>query len=197
MSLIATCVFCQEKLPFCSSNTGVLVHHLRDKHLQEVSGDNFVLKIPTSNAMTQKDVVGTGQKKPISTATSNTSDNSKRRIAGLEGQITPAKSPLQRRRKIIYKTTEWRPAGFRVHCHACNGRFFPTVRMATARVTHSSFVAACVLACWPFCFLPCLFNRPTKHHLHCANCNAYLGLYDAQRDCLNEQSRLQTNTAPV
>ncbi|KFB42949.1 hypothetical protein ZHAS_00010821 [Anopheles sinensis] len=113
------------------------------------------------NVMPQKNIQSTDPKKPITMESSN------------------AKST-----NIEHQGREWHPARFRVHCQNCNGRFFPTVRMATSRVSHSAFVAACVLSCWPLCFLPCLFNRPTKHHLHCANCHAYLGLYDVRRDCL-------------
>ncbi|XP_058056796.1 uncharacterized protein LOC131208163 [Anopheles bellator] len=75
---------------------------------------------------------------------------------------------------------EWRPAESPVKCPQCGGRYFPTVRLVTSRVSRNAIGAYCLLCCWPLCFLSCIFNRPTKQHLHCSNCNAFLGLYE---DC--------------
>ncbi|XP_058122455.1 uncharacterized protein LOC131293347 [Anopheles ziemanni] len=194
MSLIATCVLCHEKLPYCASNSGTLIQHLRCKHPEEVFG---YPKIFSRDMMPQRNIQSAGPKKTNTTESPNAKSTNVDSFGEVTATVhqTNAKVHQRQERKVVYKTTvaEWHPARFRVHCRNCNGRFFPTVRMATSRVSHSAFAAACVLSCWPLCFLPCLFNRPTKHHLHCANCHAYLGLYDARRDCLDEKSRPRTN----
>ncbi|XP_053663403.1 uncharacterized protein LOC128712535 [Anopheles marshallii] len=179
MSLIATCILCQTKLPYESSNTWILVRHLLDNHPME--------SMPLASK--QKSERKTGQcietSPPRPMENSNEQQNTMPSIS--TRPKTRPKSALLRNKKTIYKTTvaQWKPARFRVKCKQCGGRFYPTIRNATSRISNG-FGAACMLSCWPFCFLPALFTTPTKYHLHCSNCNAYLGLYDVQRDCVQQ-----------
>lgn len=51
-------------------------------------------------------------------------------------------------------------------------------------MTYNSCGACCLLGCWPFCFLPCLFPVHNLEYLHCANCKTFLGLYDRDCNCI-------------
>ncbi|XP_052898176.1 uncharacterized protein LOC128304961 [Anopheles moucheti] len=172
MSLIATCIICQTKLPYESSNTWILVRHLLDNHPLE-----SMPLVPKQNS----------ERKPkcFETSTPQRMEDGNARQTPMPSVSTRpktrSKTVLSHNKKTIYKTTvaQWKPARFRVKCKQCGGRFYPTIRNATSRISNG-FGAACILSCWPFCFLPALFTTPTKHHLHCSNCNAYLGLYDVQ-----------------
>uniref|UniRef100_A0A182V418 LITAF domain-containing protein n=1 Tax=Anopheles merus TaxID=30066 RepID=A0A182V418_ANOME len=99
--------------------------------------------------------------------------------------LCQARLPFESSNSWILILTQWKPARFRVKCGECGGRFYPTIRNAASRISNG-LGAACILSCWPFCFLPALFTTASKYHLHCSNCNAYLGLYDVERDCLKE-----------
>ncbi|XP_053673518.1 uncharacterized protein LOC128723778 [Anopheles nili] len=188
MSLIATCILCKAQLPFESSNTWILIRHLLESHPMETCApeaeeDSITMPLPTCNRNTpRKGRDCHPETNPLlGEQTSKIQCSTKQSSSG---------------RKIAYKTTvaQWRPARFRVKCPKCAGRFFPTIRVASSRISNG-FGAACILSCWPFCFLPALFTNPVKHHLHCSNCNAFLGLYDAQHDCLDKSaSKLNKTT---
>ncbi|XP_035917472.1 uncharacterized protein LOC118514577 [Anopheles stephensi] len=180
MSLIATCILCQARLPYEGSNTWILVRHLIDKHPLET--------MPLSCKPNSEHNTSLAAEKSTPQMTEN-SNKQPKPVSGTDANPCGSKTVLLNNRRTIYKTTvvQWKPAQFRVKCKECGGRFFPTVRHATSRISNG-LGAACIISCWPFCFLPALFTTPTKHHLHCSNCNAYLGLYDVQRDCTLETS---------
>ncbi|KAL1403300.1 hypothetical protein pipiens_005727 [Culex pipiens pipiens] len=94
---------------------------------------------------------------------------------------------------MFYKTTvaSWRPARSRVSCPECGQQRLPTIRSTADRYSSSAAGAAWVMTCWPFCFLPCLFTSPTKHHLHCSGCDAYLGLYDPDREVVGVNRKVR------
>ncbi|XP_050078914.1 uncharacterized protein LOC126565751 [Anopheles maculipalpis] len=181
MSLIATCILCQARLPYESSNTWILVRHLIDKHPLETMplGCERNLEHDIGHSTEQLNL--------------HTTNDSNKQPATMPGSSRLSKchpkNALLNNRRTIYKTTvaQWKPAQFRVKCKECGGCFYPTIRHATSRISNG-LGAACLISCWPLCFLPVLFTTPTKHHLHCSNCNAYLGLYDVQRDCMKETS---------
>ncbi|XP_049277368.1 uncharacterized protein LOC125760864 [Anopheles funestus] len=178
MSLIATCILCQARLPCESSNTWILVQHLLDNHPRET-----MPPMPKQNSKhTTEKCSLFSTPRPMDDC--NEQQEPMPNVCASQGH---AKTTLHHNKKTVYKTTvaQWKPARFRVKCKECGGRFYPTIRMATSRISNG-FGAACMLSCWPFCFLPALFTTPMKHHLHCSNCNAYLGLYDVQRDCLQQ-----------
>lgn len=56
------------------------------------------------------------------------------------------------------------------------------INFTSPKITNSSFGAAMILACWPFCFLPWIFPVPTHEHLHCSLCNHYLGVYNHKNE---------------
>lgn len=85
----------------------------------------------------------------------------------------------------------WRPARTRVSCPECGQQRLPTIRSTADRYSSSAAGAAWVMTCWPFCFLPCLFTSPTKHHLHCSGCDAYLGLYDPDREVVGVNRKVR------
>uniref|UniRef100_A0A182VSK8 LITAF domain-containing protein n=1 Tax=Anopheles minimus TaxID=112268 RepID=A0A182VSK8_9DIPT len=178
MSLIATCILCQARLPYESSNTWILVRHLLDKHPLEA------MPVVPNHSLEHKP----NQCSMLSTSRPTEGCNEQQEtMPSVRPSQSRSKTTSLHTKKTIYKTTvaQWKPARFRVKCKECGGRFYPTIRYATSRISNG-FGAACILSCWPFCFLPALFTTPTKHHLHCSNCNAYLGLYNVQRDCLQE-----------
>uniref|UniRef100_A0A182MHB4 LITAF domain-containing protein n=1 Tax=Anopheles culicifacies TaxID=139723 RepID=A0A182MHB4_9DIPT len=179
MSLIATCILCQARLPYESSNTWILVRHLIDNHPLEA-----MPVAPKNNTEHKTEQKCQKQSKPQPMEDCNEQQET---MPSVRVSQSRPKTKSLHNTKTVYKTTvaQWKPARFRVKCNECGGRFYPTIRYATSRISNG-FGAACVLSCWPFCFLPALFTTPTKHHLHCSNCNAYLGLYDVQRDCLQE-----------
>uniref|UniRef100_A0A182TYH7 LITAF domain-containing protein n=1 Tax=Anopheles melas TaxID=34690 RepID=A0A182TYH7_9DIPT len=186
MSLIATCILCQARLPFESSNSWILIRHLLDNHhppeamplaCNQNSNPPTKLTVPRcerSNQLVADD--DSGEQEQRQDAGAARSDRQKR-----------PRNVLLGARKSVYKTTvtQWKPARFRVKCGECGGRFYPTIRNAASRISNG-LGAVCILSCWPFCFLPALFTTASKYHLHCSNCNAYLGLYDVERDCLKE-----------
>ncbi|XP_052864291.1 uncharacterized protein LOC128270906 [Anopheles cruzii] len=178
MSLIATCTVCQSNLSCDRSNTAILIQHLQSMHRSEAT---IVELAEKSTQTTPSDLKPSRNSR--STAAKKTSSVKRKHSSNSSGR-----KPTVSRAEISYKTTvaEWRPAELRVKCPQCGGRYFPTVRFVTSRISRSAIGAYCLLCCWPLCFLSCIFNRPTKQHLHCSNCNAFLGLYE---DYMGKKSR--------
>ncbi|KXJ75728.1 hypothetical protein RP20_CCG011150 [Aedes albopictus] len=102
-----------------------------------------------------------------------------------------------RGRKMFYKTSvaTWRPARCQITCPQCGDRQYPTVRMSADRYSQSIYGATWIMTCWPFCFLPCLFTAPTKHHLHCSKCGAFLGLYNPNQEVVETNGRRKTSSS--
>ncbi|XP_035774806.1 uncharacterized protein LOC118457378 isoform X1 [Anopheles albimanus] len=176
MRLIATCVLCKVKLSCEPANTRILIDHLQRLHcLQPPSPGESK---PFSPIMPQPQKL----KNNLRTAAVKETKNQANVAAPTSVESTGSNLRTGTRRRIAYKTTvaEWSPAQCRVKCPECDGHFYPTVRFVTSRISRSVFAAYCLLFCWPLCLLSCLFNQPVKPHLHCSNCNAFLGLYDAR-----------------
>uniref|UniRef100_A0A1B0FQC6 LITAF domain-containing protein n=1 Tax=Glossina morsitans morsitans TaxID=37546 RepID=A0A1B0FQC6_GLOMM len=92
---------------------------------------------------------------------------------------TPAK-------RNLYRTSieKWRPANGSIYCPKCGCNKRPLIKTRTERFTYNTCGACCLLGCWPFCFLPCLFPGQNVEYLHCANCKTFLGLYDRDCNCI-------------
>ena len=91
--------------------------------------------------------------------------------------------------KTPLSVATWRPARCRITCPQCGERQYPTIRMTADRYSQSVYGATWIMTCWPFCFLPCLFTAPTKHHLHCSKCGAFLGLYNPNQEVVETNGR--------
>ncbi|KAL9919357.1 uncharacterized protein ACN427_001345 [Glossina fuscipes fuscipes] len=92
---------------------------------------------------------------------------------------TPAK-------RNLYRTSieKWRPANGTIYCPKCGCNKRPLIKTRTERFTYNNCGACCLIGCWPFCFLPCLFPGQNVEYLHCANCKTFLGLYDRDCNCI-------------
>ncbi|XP_050093102.1 uncharacterized protein LOC126576057 [Anopheles aquasalis] len=173
MSLIATCHHCRAKLLYEPTNTWILIDHLQQQH--SLQPPSPVESISFSPIMSLRQKLKNKLRSCAAPAKETTNQASVETSTG-------SKLRTGASRKVAYKTTvaEWYPAQCRVKCPNCGGHFYPTIRLVTSRISRSVCAAYCLLFCWPLCFLPCLFNQPVKPHLHCSNCSAFLGLYDAR-----------------
>ncbi|XP_014101264.3 uncharacterized protein [Bactrocera oleae] len=88
--------------------------------------------------------------------------------------------------RSLYRTSieKWRPANGTIYCPKCGVNRRPLIRTQTERSSNNSCCAACILGCWPFCFLPFLLPNDNKEYLHCSNCKTFLGLYDRSNNCV-------------
>ncbi|XP_012160271.1 uncharacterized protein LOC101448421 isoform X1 [Ceratitis capitata] len=88
--------------------------------------------------------------------------------------------------RSLYRTSieKWRPANGTIYCPKCGVNRRPLIRTQAERSSNNSCCAACILGCWPFCFLPFLLPNDNKEYLHCSNCKAFLGLYDRTNNCV-------------
>lgn len=88
----------------------------------------------------------------------------------------------QRCARKSYRTAieSWRPGQTRVHCERCGRTGLPTVRRVSERASRNPMGAACMLAMWPLCFLPCWFPAPAMESVHCGRCGRRMGIYDGR-----------------
>ncbi|XP_011178880.1 uncharacterized protein LOC105209912 isoform X2 [Zeugodacus cucurbitae] len=88
--------------------------------------------------------------------------------------------------RSLYRTSieKWRPANGTIYCPKCGANRRPLIRTQTERSSNNSCCAACILGCWPFCFLPFLLPNDNREYLHCSNCKTFLGLYDRANNCV-------------
>lgn len=63
------------------------------------------------------------------------------------------------------------------------------------KVSHSSFGAALIMTCWPFCFFPFLFPAPVQENLHCSICGYFFGSYDHQKQTMNVPKEKSKNVS--
>ncbi|XP_055591746.1 uncharacterized protein LOC129743683 [Uranotaenia lowii] len=201
MSLVVRCSLCGDRLTYSRSETYDLVRHLSEKH-PEVSyrvrrAVKHKIKCNSPLDDIQQMVMEPLKHRKVSPRNNNgdrISTSGKKADENL-----PNKSDFivraPRGRRMYYKTSmaKWHPARTRVKCPECGETRFPTIRSTADRYSRSSFGAAWILSCWPFCFLPCLFEAPTKHHLHCSECGAYLGLYDPNMEVVSRRRRARLN----
>lgn len=105
--------------------------------------------------------------------------------------------PQSPHRRKLYRTSieKWRPAKGSIYCPKCGVRKPPLIRTRAERYSTNECGAACILGCWPFCFLPCLFPGDNKEYLHCANCKNFLGLYDREFNCVKPNREFVENTS--
>ncbi|KXJ83840.1 hypothetical protein RP20_CCG027813 [Aedes albopictus] len=95
-------------------------------------------------------------------------------------------------RVLSYRTTveTWRPGGMRIQCPACGRSRIPVVRAPSEHESSSSMWSSFLMCCWPFWCLPCCFPRPKREYLYCSGCDAYLAMYDYDRDCVQPNFEL-------
>ncbi|XP_055644105.1 uncharacterized protein LOC129780147 [Toxorhynchites rutilus septentrionalis] len=208
MSGFAKCTLCNETIHYNQPGTSLLIRHLTENHPEQ----QFVIAHAVKQRIHHGSPLGDNyqnvdyQNENIHNAPETIDDfprESRQPRVPLEKRVPrpsndqkadenlPRKQDFigsqLRGRKIYYKTTvaQWRPAHSRVTCPECGVRQFPTVRSSANKYTRSHWGSMCIMTCWPFCFLPYVFTSPTKHHLHCSNCNAFLGLYDPSREVVD------------
>ncbi|XP_038107760.1 uncharacterized protein LOC6049126 [Culex quinquefasciatus] len=200
MSYVAKCSICKEVLAYNRSHTSLLIQHLIEQHpdkpfkLVRAKKEKIYQDHPLKNdsEMAHK-VAKVGAPK--------SARDIQRQLRTSLGQKADENLPTKsdfltrhpRQRRMFYKTTvaSWRPARSRVSCPECGQQRLPTIRSTADRYSSSAAGAAWVMTCWPFCFLPCLFTSPTKHHLHCSGCDAYLGLYDPDREVVGVNRKVR------
>ncbi|XP_058455211.1 uncharacterized protein LOC131432743 [Malaya genurostris] len=209
MSYVAKCALCNKFLPYNRSDTSILVRHMSENHPEQQytvihskkqlirrenssSRESSVEKYRfNNNNMAKQSLDREHPKESAIIRELRTSVGQK------ADENLPDKSDFLARRStgrnMLYKTTvaSWRPARARLICQRCGQSRYPTIRSSANRYAKSTYGAVCIMSCWPFCFLPCLFTAPTKHHLHCSSCGAYLGVYDPSREVIdaNRQHR--------
>ncbi|KAH8233076.1 hypothetical protein KR026_003880 [Drosophila bipectinata] len=93
--------------------------------------------------------------------------------------------PLDKVRLNRYKTTinRWTPTDGFIFCPRCGCCRRPLVKSSSEMVSTGCCVA-CIVSCWPLCFLPCLLSPDNREYLYCSNCRAFLGLYDRETNCV-------------
>ncbi|XP_055838912.1 uncharacterized protein LOC129906942 [Episyrphus balteatus] len=101
-------------------------------------------------------------------------------------KITTPLTPRSPQKRKMYKTSieKWRPAKGMIYCPKCGAHKKPIIKSRSEKLSYSTVGAACILTCWPLCFLPCFFQGPSRDYLHCAECHNFLGMYDKQRNCV-------------
>lgn len=108
-------------------------------------------------------------------------------------ESTAAANTTQKPVRNSYRTAieSWRPGQTSVHCERCGRIGLPTVRRVSERAARNPMGAACMLAMWPLCFLPCWFPAPAMESVHCGRCGWRLGIYDGRT------GRTTATAAPV
>ncbi|KAH8400927.1 hypothetical protein KR009_001826, partial [Drosophila setifemur] len=91
----------------------------------------------------------------------------------------------QRHRKQCYKASieRWAPTEGLIFCPSCGCSRRPMVK-AASELVNTGCCAACVISCWPLCFLPCLLSPENREYLYCSNCRCFLGIYDRDTNCV-------------
>ncbi|XP_058818605.1 uncharacterized protein LOC131681672 [Topomyia yanbarensis] len=212
MSLVAKCVLCNRTLPYWQSETSILVRHMSEHHPEQqytiIQSRKQLIRHGDSSSQENSIRNYKFDRNNMTNRSSNrklSQDSAViRELKTSSGQKAdenlPDKSDFfvrpPTRRKMYYKTTvaSWRPARARITCPQCGESRFPTIRSSANRYARSMYGAAWIMSCWPFCFLPCLFTAPTKHHLHCSSCGSYLGVYDPGREVVDANRNKPTNS---
>ncbi|XP_055547600.1 uncharacterized protein LOC129731540 [Wyeomyia smithii] len=198
MSYVAKCGLCNRTLPYRKSDPSILVRHMIKYHPKFTVRESTKRPFHSQSSSVQSSIEDYECSRP--TTTTRTSfrqrkifrDHDLRSAFGekADENLPDRRDFIVRRparyKKMYYKTTvaSWKPARARTTCSNCGETRIPTIRSTANRYSRSVLGAATIMSCWPFCFLPCLFTAPTKHHLHCSHCGAYLGPYDENREVL-------------
>ncbi|XP_075169474.1 uncharacterized protein LOC142241567 isoform X2 [Haematobia irritans] len=107
-------------------------------------------------------------------------------------------SPKPRRKRHLYRISiqKWSPANSCIYCPKCCCHGKPMIEIRTERIIQNQWCVSCLLNCWP-CLIPWLLRGYEVQHLHCSNCQVFLGLYNPRSNCLKPnrefiaQQRLQ------
>lgn len=109
---------------------------------------------------------------------------------------------MHTRKRHLYRTSmeKWRPANGTIYCPQCGVNKRPLLKSRAERYSENQCGAACILSCWPFCFLPFLVPGDNQEYLHCSNCRCFLGLYDRNNNCIKpnkEYLEIQSADSPA
>ncbi|XP_062551734.1 uncharacterized protein LOC134216994 [Armigeres subalbatus] len=213
MSFVVKCAVCKQNLPYTHSQTTVLVEHLLESHPEQHFSISRVIKEQVRESSEEHLLPNVMTNAPKSKNRKLSQDSTRsefrmhraKRMTGsgkLADENLPDKQDFTTRRpkgrKMFYKTSvaTWRPARCRAVCPHCGELQYPTIRMTADRYSQSVYGATWIMTCWPFCFLPCLFTAPTKRHLHCSKCNAYLGLYNPNQEVVTTCNTRRKSSPP-
>ncbi|KAF5301712.1 hypothetical protein FQA39_LY10643 [Lamprigera yunnana] len=100
---------------------------------------------------------------------------------------------LSLRKKLdMYRATveTWKPGIAVIQCSSCGRSARPIVRKQQNKVAESALGAACLLGCWPLCFLPFILSGSHIMNIHCKFCGQYLGTFDRKT---GEMRRIEDN----
>lgn len=182
MSLKVRCLLCSKILQCTREDTSALLEHIREFHPE-------VTVLESSEALSHM-APEDQQKKSGGTAGKGEGDKAEgkgaKRLSKDDYNVQRACKMKRSGRKRLYKTSieKWRPGVGVIFCPKCCKKNTPLVKSHTEKISTSTFGAACILTCWPFCFFPCLFPSPTKEYLHCPICDNFLGVYDKDKSCV-------------
>lgn len=97
----------------------------------------------------------------------------------------PNAFPTEQVRQGRYKASieRWVPTDGFIYCPRCGCSRRPLVK-AASEIGNSGCCAACIVSCWPLCFLPCLLSPDNREYLYCMNCRTFLGIYDRENNCI-------------
>ncbi|XP_055543755.1 uncharacterized protein LOC129729269 [Wyeomyia smithii] len=115
-----------------------------------------------------------------------------RRKKILYKRVYRPRNALRTHWKALYRTTlnNWRPGGLKITCPVCGKNRYPVIQSHHEHNSKSSWLVSILACCWPFCCLPCCFPKPKREFLHCSVCDAYLAMYDYDRDCIQPNFEL-------
>lgn len=113
----------------------------------------------------------------------------------------PLENSTSHRRKCYRASIErWALAEGRIFCPCCATSRRPLIKAAT-EISNNGCCAAWVVSCWPLCFLPCLMSADNNEYLYCANCRAFLGIYNREKSCVQPSKEFvscsKSVTAPL
>ncbi|XP_068146627.1 uncharacterized protein [Drosophila tropicalis] len=91
---------------------------------------------------------------------------------------------LSRRQYYRASIERWTPTDGAIFCPCCGCCRCPVIKTKTEFYKSTGCCAACLISCWPFCFLPCLISPENREYLHCPSCKTFLGLYDRENNCI-------------
>ncbi|XP_053692198.1 uncharacterized protein LOC128740661 [Sabethes cyaneus] len=200
MSYVAKCSLCNRTFPYRKSDTSALIRHMIKHHpkhsIIEPVKQHMQLEnsssVNSSNEDFKSDPRLRKRKALIRKLRTNYGEAADENLP--DRRDFTARRPTGKYR-MYYKTTvaTWKPARARKTCSSCGETHFPVIRSTADKYSRSVLGATTIMSCWPFCFLPCLFTAPTKHHLHCSSCGAYLGPYDESREVFAASANAPTH----
>lgn len=196
MSLKVRCLLCSKILSCTREDTSSLLEHIREYHPE-------VTVLESSEALTH--MAPSEEKKPPSEPEKKKTvqiesdpmisypGGDTERLSKQEYNVRSCTNKSGRKR--LYKTSieKWRPGVGLIFCPKCGKKRRPIVKSHTEKISTSTFGAACILTCWPFCFFPCLFPSPAKEYLHCPVCDNFLGLYEKEKNCIRPNRQFVEN----